>query len=182
MAGGTGLYIKAFCEGLDDMPAVDEMIRAEINEAYKKNGIIWLKEQLKIKDRMYFSSGEMENPQRMLRALGVKLSTGRSVINYRSGKKAKRDFKIKNINLDIPRHILYDRINKRVDEMMGAGLLREAASLFSYRHLNALQTVGYKELFEHIEGRISLDEAVDLIKKNTRNFAKRQVTWFRVRA
>ncbi len=179
VVGGTGLYIKAFCEGLDDVPPVNEAVRNTINEAYENNGLNWLQEQIRENDPLYFSTGERENPQRMQRALEVKLSTGQSILSFQSGKKVKRDFDIKNINLEIPRDILYKRINQRVDEMMQDGLLKEAVSLFPYRHLNALHTVGYRELFEYIDGKISLDDAVDLIKKNTRHFAKRQITWFK---
>lgn len=114
-----------------------------------------------------------------MRALEVKLSTGRSILDFQSGKNIKRDFKVEKINLEIPREQLYRRINNRVDEMMNEGLLKEAETLYTYRHLNALQTVGYKELFEYIEGRTSLPEATENIKKNTRHFAKRQITWFK---
>lgn len=179
VAGGTGLYIKAFCEGLDDVPAVNESIRNDINAAYKEYGMPWLSEKVKENDSAYFASGEIENPQRMLRALEIKLSTGKSILEFQSGKKVERDFNIKNINLEIPRDDLYKRINNRVDEMMNDGLLKEAESLFPYRQLNALQTVGYRELFDFMEGKISLPEAIDAIKKNTRHFAKRQITWFK---
>lgn len=179
IVGGTGLYIKAFCEGLDEVPPVKESIRKEINEAYKKHGLQWIYEKIKEQDPAYFSSGEIENPQRMLRALEVKLSTGQSIINIQSGKKVERDFNIKNINLEIPRDELYKRINQRVDVMMQEGLLKEAKSLYPHRHLNALQTVGYRELFEYIDGKISLDNAIEKIKTNTRHFAKRQITWFK---
>ncbi len=179
IVGGTGLYIKAFCEGLDEVPPVKESIRKEINEAYKKHGLQWIYEKIKEQDPAYFSSGETKNPQRMLRALEVKLSTGKSILNFQSGKKAERDFEIKHINLEIPRDDLYKRINNRVAEMMNDGLLKEAETLYPYRHLNALQTVGYRELFEYIDGNISLDNAIELIKKNTRHFAKRQITWFK---
>jgi tRNA dimethylallyltransferase len=186
MVGGTGLYIKAFCEGLDEVPAVNETIRNEINEAYKTRGLEWLQDKIKKQDPLYFSSGEIQNPQRIMRALEVKLSSGQSICNFRSGKKAERDFEIKKINLEIPRNELYKRINRRVDEMMREGLLKEAEALFPYRHLNALQTVGYKELFDFMEGKtlaggrqISLPETIEEIKKNTRHFAKRQITWFK---
>ncbi|KAA9041304.1 tRNA (adenosine(37)-N6)-dimethylallyltransferase MiaA [Ginsengibacter hankyongi] len=179
VVGGTGLYIKAFCEGVDDIPTVSEKIRNEIKEAYKKNGIEWLQKEIQKHDPFYFTSGEIQNPQRMMRALEVNLSTGNSILDFHSGKKIKRDFEIKKINLELPRNELYERINRRVDDMMNNGLLKEAENLFLYRHLNALQTVGYKELFDFIEGKISLDKAIDDIKKNTRHFAKRQVTWFK---
>ena len=179
MVGGTGLYIKAFCEGIDDVPLVDENIRDKITKAYKKKGIEWLQNEIKATDPLYFGSGEMQNPQRMMRALEVKLSTGNSILDFHSGKKVNRDFEIKKINLEIPRDELYERINSRVDYMISTGLLKEAEGLFVYRHLNALQTVGYKELFEFMEGKISLNKAIDDIKKNTRHFAKRQITWFK---
>jgi tRNA dimethylallyltransferase len=179
MVGGTGLYIKAFCEGIDDVPMINENIRNEINEAYKTNGIEWLQKEVQKQDPSYFISGEIQNPQRMMRALEVKLSTGNSILDFHSGKKVKRDFEIKKISLELPRSELYERINNRVDNMMNAGLLKEAGSLFPYRNLNALQTVGYKELFDFMEGKIQLNKAIDDIKKNTRHFAKRQVTWFK---
>jgi len=179
MAGGTGLYIKAFCGGLDEVPAVNELIRDQISKTYKARGLEWLRDEISRQDPLYFSTGEIQNPQRIMRALEVKLSTGESILNFRSGKKAKRDFAIKTINLEIPRNDLYKKINRRVDDMMENGLLKEAEALFPYRHLNALQTVGYRELFDFIEGKISLSKAMDDIKKNTRHFAKRQITWFK---
>ena len=179
MAGGTGLYIKAFCEGLDDIPPVCGTIRNEINEQYKTMGLQWLQDEIEKHDLLYFSLGEMQNPQRIIRALEVKLSSGQSICNFHSGEKIQRDFEIKKVNLEIHRDELYKRINHRVDEMMQAGLLKEAEALFKYRHVNALQTVGYKELFDFMEGKITLPEAIDEIKKNTRHFAKRQITWFK---
>jgi len=179
MVGGTGLYIKAFCEGLDEVPAVNDAIRDEINETYKTQGLLWLQDEIRKQDPLYFSSGEMQNPQRIMRALEVKLSTGQSICSFHSGKKTERDFEIKKINLEISRAELYKRINERVDEMMRQGLLIEAEGLFPYRHLNALQTVGYRELFDFMEGKISLSQAIEEIKKNTRQFAKRQITWFK---
>ncbi|MEO8766523.1 MAG: tRNA (adenosine(37)-N6)-dimethylallyltransferase MiaA [Ginsengibacter sp.] len=179
MVGGTGLYIKAFCGGLDDVPAANESIRNEISEAFKAGGMEWLQAEIKKKDPWYFSRGEIQNPQRIMRALEVKLSTGESILNFHSKKKVERNFDIKMINLEIPRNELYMKINRRVDDMMDEGLLHEATSLFNYRHMNALQTVGYKELFDFLEGKISLTAAIEEIKKNTRHFAKRQITWFK---
>jgi tRNA dimethylallyltransferase len=179
MVGGTGLYIKAFCEGLDEIPVIKEAIRDEINEQYTLKGLSWLQNEILINDPEYFISGEIQNPQRLIRALEVKVSTGNSITHYQSGSKKKRDFEIKHVQLNIQRDELYSRINNRVDEMMDAGLLKEAEGLFIFRNLNALQTVGYKELFEFIEGKFSLDEGVEEIKKNTRHFAKRQITWFK---
>lgn len=179
MVGGTGLYIKAFCTGLDDIPSIDKVLHNEIEEAYKLKGITWLQEELKKKDPAYFSLGEVTNPTRMMRALEVRLATGKSILDFQSGKKTQRDFKIKQINLEIPRDELYQRINNRVDMMMDTGLLKEVEKLYAYKNLNALQTVGYKELFDFIEEKISLEKAIDNIKKNTRHFAKRQITWFK---
>jgi tRNA dimethylallyltransferase len=179
MVGGTGLYIKAFSEGLDEIPFIDTEIRKKINGEYHLKGLQWLHDKIKKEDPLFFEMGEMQNPQRMLRALEVKLSTGKSIVEIQSGKKIKRDFEIKNVLIDLPRPKLYDNINRRVDQMMENGLLKEAESLLPHKNLNALQTVGYKELFDYFEGKISLAQAVDLIKKNTRHYAKRQMTWFR---
>lgn len=179
MVGGTGLYIKAFSEGIDEIPEIDKSIRQKINQQYLDNGFGWLYDQMKINDPLFFSDGEMENPQRMLRALEVKIATGKSILDFHSGKKVKRDFEIKNKLLSLPREQLYQNINHRVDEMMNRGLLNEAKDLYSLRQLNALQTVGYKELFDYFDGKKSLNQAVDDIKKNTRHYAKRQITWFK---
>lgn len=179
MAGGTGLYIKAFCQGIDDVPEVNNTLRKEIGEGYITKGLQWLQEKIKEKDPAYFSTGEMANPQRIMRALEVKLTTGNSILDFQSGEKTEREFEIKIINLEMPRSDLYERINRRVDDMMHQGLLEEAENLNPFRHLNALQTVGYRELFQYLDGKISLNEAIEKIKKNTRHFAKRQITWFK---
>lgn len=182
MAGGTGLYIKAFEKGLDEMPPVNTSVRKEISKKYLTEGIDWLRNEIKIHDKDFFEKGEIQNPQRMLRALEVKLSTGKSILKYHSGNNVKRDFEIKNILIELPREQLYKNINHRVDEMMEQGLVEEAEKLFPFKHLNALQTVGYKELFDYFEGKISLSKAVEEIKKNTRHYAKRQMTWFKKNA
>ena len=179
LVGGTGLYIKAFCEGIDEVPGVSESIRNEIVENYRENGMDWLNGELQKHDPGYFDQNKTGNPQRMMRALEVKLSTGKILSDFQSGKRAIRDFKIENIHLEIPRDELYKRINARVDVMMEDGLLKEAEMLYSYKELNALQTVGYRELFDYMDGKISLEKAADLIKQNTRHFAKRQITWFK---
>lgn len=179
MVGGTGLYIKAFLEGIDDIPGIDESIHQKINQQYSIGGLEWLQSEIELHDPDFFVKGEMQNPQRVLRALEVKLSTGKSILSFYSEKKIKRDFEIKNIVLELPRDELYNNINNRVDQMMNDGLLEEAENLFPFRHLNALQTVGYKELFDYFENKISLSKAVDDIKKNTRHYAKRQMTWFK---
>jgi len=179
MVGGTGLYIKAFCEGLDTIPSINEAIRNNIISTYQQEGIGWLQEQLKILDPVYYASGEMQNPQRMMRALEVKLSTGEPISAFQSGNKTARDFNIIKIGLELPREILYSQINGRVDAMIEMGLVEEARSLLPFRNLNALQTVGYRELFSYFDGEISLSKAIELIKQNTRHYAKRQMTWFK---
>ncbi|MEO6893703.1 MAG: tRNA (adenosine(37)-N6)-dimethylallyltransferase MiaA [Ginsengibacter sp.] len=179
MVGGTGLYIKAFAEGLDEIPEVNELVRKEIHENYLAKGFDWLKDELRNQDPVFFDKGEMKNPQRMLRALEVKLSTGKSILEFHSQEKTKRNFEIKFCLLELPREKLYQNINHRVDQMLENGLLKEAKSLLPFRHLNALQTVGYKELFDHFDGKVSFEKAVEEIKKNTRHYAKRQMTWFR---
>ncbi len=178
MVGGTGLYIKAFMEGLDEIPGIDEQIRKDINENYLAKGFEWLRNELKNNDPVFFAKGEMQNPQRMLRALEVKVSTGKSILDFHSRNKVKRDFEIKVCLLELPREQLYKNINLRVDQMMDDGLLKEAEALYPFKHLNALQTVGYKELFDYFDGKISLEKAIEEIKKNTRHYAKRQMTWF----
>jgi tRNA dimethylallyltransferase len=179
MVGGTGLYVKAFCEGLDAMPVIDAAIRKKIQEQYDEEGINWLTTAIKIHDPAFYKSGEIQNPQRMMRALEVKLNTGKSILAFRSQQKKQRPFNIKKIGLEIPKEELHRNIHHRVDEMIANGLIDEAKNLWSYRNLNALQTVGYSELFDFFDGKISLEEAIALIKKNTRHYAKRQMTWFR---
>lgn len=179
MVGGTGLYIKAFCEGMDDIPAVDETIRKQLQNDYQQQGIEWLQEQLQTNDPLFAKEGEMQNPQRMLRALEVVLSTGQSILQYRKGEKRKRNFNIIKIGLDLPREELYQRINQRVDVMLENGLPEEAKSVHPLRHLNALQTVGYRELFDFFDGSSTLEQAIEKIKQNSRHYAKRQLTWFK---
>jgi len=179
MVGGTGLYVKAFCEGLDDMPPVSPETRQQINEQYEQLGLSWLQQQVAEKDPLYYSTGEIQNPQRLMRALEVKLATGQSIRQYQQGKKTERAFRIVKIGLELPKEVLHMNINQRVDVMMEQGLLKEVESLLPWRSLNALQTVGYAELFRYLDGDCSLEAAVEAIKKNTRHYAKRQLTWFR---
>jgi tRNA dimethylallyltransferase len=178
MAGGTGLYVRVFTEGIDDMPAVEETIKLEVRSVKRTVGELqlWLE---KIDPDYLRNTTEPGNPVRLMRAIEVKLSTGRSILSYRKGRPKKRDFNIVRIGIDLPRETLYRRINDRVDRMMDQGLFAEAQALFPHRHLDALQTVGYQELFDHLEGKYSLDEAVAKIRQHTRNYAKRQLTWFR---
>lgn len=179
MVGGTGLYIKAFCEGLDAMPAIDPAIRQQVIKDYEEKGLSWLQEQLRQKDPLFYEMGEMQNPQRMMRALEVAEATGQSIFSFRRKEKAQRDFNILKIGLDIPKEQLHQQIHTRVDQMMKAGLVAEVRSLLPYRHLNALQTVGYAEIFKYMNGKTSLEKAIEQIKTNTRQYAKRQLTWFR---
>jgi tRNA dimethylallyltransferase len=179
MVGGTGLYIKAYSEGLDTIPPIDPMIRQQIQQMYEQAGIDWLQAQIRESDPGFFRVGEIQNPQRLMRALEVKRSTGQSILDFRTREKKHRPFRIEKIGLSLPKELLHDRINQRVDKMMEEGLLEEVKGLIPFRQYNALQTVGYRELFDHLEGKMSLDEAVERIKINTRQYAKRQMTWFR---
>jgi tRNA dimethylallyltransferase len=179
MVGGTGLYIKAFSEGLDSIPGIDPAIREDIIHNYETKGLEWLQQEVKLKDPLFYEKGEIQNPQRMMRALEVMESTGQSIVSFHKTAKTKRDFTIINIGLELPKEELHRNINTRTDKMMEAGLLNEVKDLLPYKTLNALQTVGYKELFDHLQGDISLDDAVGQIKTNTRQYAKRQMTWFK---
>jgi tRNA dimethylallyltransferase len=179
MVGGTGLYIKAFCEGLDDIPTIDPAIRQQINADYAQHGLAWLQQQVAERDPVYYSNGEILNPQRLIRALEVKLHTGRSIREFQQKKNTTRSFNILKLALELPKEILHQRIDLRVDLMMEQGLLTEVRSLYPNKDLNALRTVGYTELFDHIDGNISLENAVEAIKSNTRYYAKRQMTWFK---
>ncbi len=179
ISGGTGLYIKAFCEGLDYIPEIPEAIRNDITGNYEKEGLAWLQNEIKKKDLLYYSSGEVQNPYRLMRALEVVQATGKSIYEFQKGEKIIRDFNIVKIGLELPKAELHDRINVRVDQMLQAGLVDEVKSLLPYKQLNALQTVGYAELFEYFENTKSLSAAVEEIKIHTRQYAKRQMTWFK---
>ncbi len=179
MVGGTGLYIKAFCEGLDVMPAIPEELRTAIRQDYEANGLMWLQQQVQAKDPQFWSAGEIQNPQRLMRALEMVEATGQSILTFRNRTPAERPFRVIRLALELPREVLYERINQRVDYMMAGGLLQEATALYPVRHINALQTVGYTELFEYLDGATSLAVATDKIKQHTRHYAKRQLTWFR---
>lgn len=180
MVGGTGLYIKSFCEGIDAMPNVDPALRNSIIEDYEKNGLTWLQEQVQKKDPVYWNqTAEQNNPQRLMRALEMVLTTGKSITHFQSAQKVTRPFNIVKVGLSMPREILNERINSRVDAMMQEGLLEEVTSLIPSAHVNALQTVGYQEIFAYLRGEISLQDAVAEIKSHTRQYAKRQMTWFK---
>jgi tRNA dimethylallyltransferase len=179
MAGGTGLYIKAFCEGLDTIPAIPAAIRDTIIQTYNEKGLPWLQEQVKEKDPAFFETGEIQNPQRMMRALEVAEFTGQSILAFRKGKKEERGFTIVKLGIDLPKEELHRRIHYRVDQMVANGLVEEVKQLRPYQHLNALQTVGYKEIFDFLDNKITLEKAIEDIKTNTRQYAKRQMTWFK---
>jgi tRNA dimethylallyltransferase len=179
MVGGTGLYIKSFCEGIDVMPAINPAIRNTIITDYETNGLEWLQKEVAAKDPIYWeSTHEKNNPQRLMRALEIVLTTGKSITIFQTEQKVTRPFNILKVGLSMPREILNSRINDRVDAMMQDGLLEEVKGLLPMAHLNALQTVGYQEIFEHLRGEISLQDAVTMIKQHTRQYAKRQMTWF----
>lgn len=179
MTGGTGLYLKAFCEGLDAVPDVPDEIHQEVKTAYENNGLVWLQEEVKRTDPLFFAKGEIQNPHRLMRALEVILATGTSIETFKTGSKKARDFNIIKTALHLPKGELHTNINTRVDSMIAEGLVDEVKSLIPYKYLNALQTVGYTEIFDFLDGKITLNEAIEAIKKNTRRYAKRQLTWFR---
>ena len=179
MVGGTGLYIRAFTDGLDSIPPVEESIRSRIRKDYEEQGLGWLQEEIKKYDPAFYEQGELQNPQRVMRALEVRMSTGQSILSFRTREPRRRPFAIKTIGLQLPKEELHRRIHDRVDAMMAAGLPDEAKRLLPWRDHNALQTVGYKELFDHFDGKHTLAETVTAIKTNTRQYAKRQLTWFR---
>lgn len=179
MIGGTGLYIKAFCDGIDELPPVNEKIRQQIIDNYQQYGLTWLQNETAKTDPVYFAQGEIKNPQRLMRALEVKISSGRSIVSFQKQQKKERDFNIIKIGLELPREQLVLRINQRVDALLQQGLLDEVKALQPFKNLNALQTVGYRELFDHFDGLGSLESAIEKIKINTRQYAKRQMTWFK---
>jgi tRNA dimethylallyltransferase len=179
VVGGTGLYLKALMYGLDEMPEIPPQVRQRIEDLYQEQGLESLRAAVQSEDPLFARDADLDNPQRMIRALEVIRATGRSIRDFQHAKPAKRAFRIQAFVLDLPREELYHRINARVDEMMAQGLLDEVCGLLPYKHLNALQTVGYRELFDYLEGKTSLMETVETIKKNSRHYAKRQLTWFR---
>ncbi|MEJ7767825.1 MAG: tRNA (adenosine(37)-N6)-dimethylallyltransferase MiaA [Chitinophagaceae bacterium] len=179
LVGGTGLYAQAFCEGLDEIPVISQSVRESTRSGYEAYGLHWLQQQVALNDPGYFNAGDVLNPQRLMRCLEVKLSTGRSIQSFQANIKKVRSFQVKKIGLQLGKEMLDRQINKRVDVMIEQGLAEEVRSLVACNHLNALNTVGYKELFEHFEGKVSMGEAIENIKKHTRDYAKRQMTWFR---
>lgn len=179
LAGGTGLYIRAYCEGLDEIPSVPDAVRSRIQQDYAEKGLGWLQEEIRNHDPRFYASGETQNPQRLMRALEVWQATGRSILDFRTGEKQERPFRIIRIGLELPRELLRERIAQRVELMMKEGLVEEVKTLLPWRRLNALQTVGYAEIFDYLDGNITLQEAVSRIVISTRQYAKRQMTWFK---
>ena len=177
--GGSGLYVRALCEGMDDLPEADEALRKELTRRIESEGLESLCEELKRLDPVYYEQVDRQNPARVQRALEVCLQTGMPYSSLRTGERRERPFEIIKIGVNLPREELYARIDRRVELMMEEGLEAEARAALPYRELNALQTVGYKELFLYFDGEITKEEAVALIQRNSRRYAKRQLTWFR---
>lgn len=179
VCGGSGMYVNALCYGLDELPKQNENLRSELEKILKEKGIEALQEKIKQLDPDYYAVVDLQNPHRLMRAIEVCISTGIPYSQLRSGDKKHRDFDSIKIAIDWPREILYQRINERVDLMFKQGLAEEAKNLLPFKNHNALQTVGYRELFNYFDGKCTLEDAKELIKQNTRRFAKRQLTWFR---
>ncbi len=177
--GGSGLYVKALCEGMDSLPEADDEVRQMLKLRLESEGIGSLVEELRRLDPKYAEEVDLCNPARVMRALEVCLTTGKPYSEQRSGAVAERWFNIVKIGTDMPRDVLYERIDRRVDMMVEEGLVEEARSMYPKRELNSLQTVGYREMFDYFDGTITLAEAIELVKRNSRRYAKRQLTWFR---
>lgn len=177
MVGGSGLYMDGVCKGLDSFPEITPTLRENLRQDYLKNGLEWLQNEVKIFDPEYFKSADIHNHQRLLRCLEVCRQSGQSYSSFKKAQKNIRPFEVEYYSIKMDRETLYNRINKRVDIMMDKGLLSEVESLKNFQHLNALKTVGYKELFSHLNNELTLKQAVDQIKQNTRRYAKRQLTW-----
>lgn len=179
MVGGSGLYINAVTDGLDDFPEVDPGIREGLNLELSSNGLLPLQEKLERLDPLYFTEVDINNPHRIIRALEICIGTGKPYSSFKNQEPKSRPFKTIFIGLSAEREIIYNRINKRVDEMIRQGLIREAENLYPYKKLNTLKTVGYQEIFNYMDGNFTFEEAIEDIKRNTRRFSKRQMTWFR---
>jgi tRNA dimethylallyltransferase len=179
MTGGSGMYIDAVCKGIDELPDADPSIRMQLRAGYDRFGIQYLRNRILDLDPDYYTEVDISNPQRLIRALEVCITTGMPYSALRLKNRQQRPFRVVSAGLMPDRNLLYERINDRVERMMEQGLEKEARDLFPFRHLNSLQTVGYRELFDFFEGRTTLEEAVEKIKTNTRRYAKRQITWFK---
>lgn len=179
LAGGSGLYIDAVVKGIDDLPRIDPELRKQLQNRIKDEGLDGLRRELKLLDPVSYHAIDLKNPKRLQKALEISLITGKPYSEFLKGKPKQRNFSVKNIALNIDRNELYDRINKRVIQMIDKGLVAEAESLLKYKHLNPLNTVGYKEIFMFLEAEISLERAIELIQNNSRRYARKQITWFR---
>lgn len=179
LCGGSGLYIRGVCDGFDDIPEVPGEVRTELMEQYEQHGLTWLQERMRQVDPGALKMMDEKNPHRLIRALEVKLHTGESIVSFRTNKKHERNFEAIKIGLTLPREELYARIDARMDDMIANGLFDEARALYPLRHQNALQTVGYQEIFDFMENKYDYDECVRLLKRNSRRYAKRQLTWFK---
>ncbi|CAN5257910.1 tRNA (adenosine(37)-N6)-dimethylallyltransferase MiaA [soil metagenome] len=179
LTGGSGLYIKAICEGFDEIPAGSTLIREELILIYQEKGLLFLQKKLAEVDPDYYQEVDLQNPQRLIRALEVYEASGKPYSSFRKNTRSARSFNIIKIGLERERQELYLRIDRRMDEMLEAGLLEEAKQLYPYKHKNALQTVGYQEIFNFLDEKYDLQEAIRLLKRNSRRYAKRQMTWFK---
>lgn len=179
LTGGSMLYIDTICKGIDDIPTVNPLIRDEVTQWYHENGIEALQKRLLELDPEYYHQVDLNNPKRLLHAVEICVMSGKSFTSFRKNTIKERPFRILKIGINQDRKILYERINERVLKMMDAGLLEEAKTVYQHRNLNSMNTVGYKELFTYLDGDCSLEEAVDLIRRNTRKYARKQLTWFR---
>lgn len=178
MTGGSMMYIDAVCKGIDDIPSIDPLLRKQLIEQYEKEGLDSIRMQLKLRDPVFYDQVDLKNHKRVIHALEVCIMTGKPYSSYRKNTIKERPFEIVRIGLNRPRELLYERINARVDQMIENGLVEEARVLYPYRHLNSLNTVGYKELFKHFDGEWTLDFAVEKIKQHSRNYARKQLSWF----
>jgi len=178
MVGGSGMYIDAVCYGIDDLPTIDSELREDLLEKFKTEGINGIRLELKRLDPEYYKQVDLKNPKRILKAIEVSLMTGKPYSTLLTRSKRRRHFDIVKIGLNIERELLYQRINHRVDLMLEQGLIDEVRRLYPYKNLNALNTVGYKEFFAHFDGQYDMEKAIELLKRNTRHYAKRQLSWF----
>jgi tRNA dimethylallyltransferase len=178
LVGGSTLYVDTVCDGIDDLPTIDLKLRSELTQKYKEEGIEYLRQQLKILDPEHYSKVDLRNPNRILKAIEVSLMTGKPYSSLLTAPKKQRDFNIIKVGINRDRADLFDRINRRVDYMVSAGLIDEVKELQAFRDTNALKTVGYREIFDYLDEKISLEDAIEQIKTNTRRYAKRQITWF----
>jgi tRNA dimethylallyltransferase len=179
VCGGSGLYIKALLEGFDDIPEVPDAVRDQLIEEFETKGLLWLQNKMRELDPEHFKNIDQKNPMRLMRALEVRIATGKSISNYQKKVTKSLPFQVVKIGLELERAKLYERIDQRMDEMIAQGLFEEATQLYPFKAKNALQTVGYQEIFDFIDGKYDREEAIRLLKRNSRRYAKRQLTWFK---